>query len=47
MAYFEYNDLNEDLKLMVGSILWEYMIPMMHDPYILEDQILPFFFNLV
>jgi hypothetical protein len=47
IAYFEFPQLNEDKRLMVGSILWEYLIPLMNDPYIMEDQIVQFFFELV
>jgi hypothetical protein len=39
--------LRIDEKLMVGSILWEYLIPLMQDPYVMEDLIIQFFFELV
>ena len=32
---------------MVGSILFEYLIPLMNDQYIMEDLIVQFFFELV
>ena len=31
---------------MVGSILFEYLLPLMQDKYILEDLIVQFFFEL-
>lgn len=31
---------------MVGSILYEYLIPLTHDQYIMEDLILYFYFEL-
>ena len=39
VAYYEYENVSEDERIMVGSILWEYLIPMMNDPYIMEDLI--------
>jgi hypothetical protein len=47
VTFNEFPNLNEDLKLMVGSIIWEYLIPIMNDHYIMEDQIVQFFYELV
>lgn len=53
VTYLEDGDGSEmtmakvDEKLMVGSILWEYLVPLMQDPYIMEDLIIQFFFELV
>ena len=46
VVYYEYPHLSEDEKLMVGSVLFEYLIPLMNDKYILEDFIIQFFFEL-
>jgi hypothetical protein len=47
VAYYEFPNLDIDQRLMVGSILWEYLIPLMNDKYIMEDLIIQFFFELV
>lgn len=39
VAYYDCDKVSEDERLMVGSILWEYLIPLMTDPYIMEDLI--------
>jgi len=28
-TYFDFPDLNEDLRLMVGSLIWEYLHPLL------------------
>ena len=47
ITYFDFPSLNEDARLMVGSILWEYLIPLMKDNYIMEELIVQFFFELM
>ena len=47
VTYFEFPQLNQDEKLMVGSILFEYLLPLMNDAYIMEDLLIQFFFELV
>ena len=47
VTFYEYAHVNVDERLMVGSILFEYLIPLMNDKYIMEDIIIQFFFELV
>lgn len=47
VTYYEFPDLSIDERLMVGSILFEYLMPLMNDSYIMEDIIVQFFFELV
>ena len=37
--YNEFNDVSVDLKLMLGSILWEYLHPLLIEepPYLVES----------
>lgn len=38
MLYGEHQNLNSDSKMMVGSILWEYLYPLLiNDSYLMED----------
>lgn len=49
-AYFDFPELNQDLRLMVASILWEYLLPLfVHDPAhnLIEQHLVQFFFELV
>lgn len=32
---------------MVGSILWEYFLPLTSDQYVMENQIVSFFYELI
>lgn len=47
MEFDNFPNVDEDEKLMVGSIIWEYLIPLVNDPYIMEEQIISFFFELL
>lgn len=38
MLYSEFENLSEDTKLMVGSIIWEYLYPLLiNDSYLMEE----------
>lgn len=42
----EFKSMNLDLKLMVGSIIWEYLYPLLaDDPFLMEDQLVQFLFE--
>ena len=47
-TYFDYEGkVNPDYRLMIGTLLWEYLYPLMlQDPYITEVLIYQFFFDL-
>ena len=47
VAYYEFENVSKDERIMVGSILWEYLIPLMNDNFIMEDLILSFFLELI
>ena len=36
------------MKFMLGSVIWEYMLPLMQsDPFLMEELMLQFFFDLM
>lgn len=39
--------LSDDEKLMIGSILFEYLAPLLDDPYVLEHQFVHFLSDLI
>jgi hypothetical protein len=40
--------LSNDLKLLVGSLIWENLIPLsLEDSYIMEEQLVQFYFDLM
>jgi len=48
MNCIEFNDLSSDTKLMVGSIILEYLSPLLStDPYLMEEQLVQFLFDLM
>jgi hypothetical protein len=48
VTYNECENVDEDFKLMVGSVIWEYLIPLIqNDPYLMEEQMLQFYFDLM
>jgi hypothetical protein len=38
--------LNETEKIMVGSVLLEYLMPLIDDPFVFESQIVYYFYHL-
>ena len=40
VIYYDFPHLSQDERLMVGSVLFEYLIPLMSDKYIMEDLII-------
>lgn len=46
IKFFEYKKLNEDDRLLVGSVILEYLSPLMADPFIMDEMIAYFFYEL-
>ena len=47
VSYYEYQNIEADKKLAIGSILIEYLFPLILDDYIMEDQLLQFLYEVV
>lgn len=47
VTYYEYQKLNVDLRLSIGSLLIEYLFPLILDDYVMEDQLLQFLYEVV
>jgi hypothetical protein len=48
--HFEHPNLSVDLRIMVGSILWEYLLPLLVNepsPFMMEHLLVQFFFELL
>jgi hypothetical protein len=48
LAYHDskFSKLSEDERVFVGSVIVQYLIPLMEEPYVLELQILSFFHDM-
>ena len=47
VEYFNYPKVALDDKLMIASLLWEYMIPLTHDEYVMMELMVSFFYELM
>ena len=47
VEYFNYSKVPEDQRLAAGSVLMEYLTPLMKDTYIMDELILHFFLDLM
>jgi hypothetical protein len=48
--HFQHPTLSVDLRIMVGSILWEYLLPLLINepsPFMMEHLLVQFFFELL
>lgn len=45
--YFEYQGISVDQKLAIGSILMEYLYPLLLDDYVMEIELLQFLNEVV
>lgn len=48
VQFNEHAEVSADMKFMLGSVIWEYMLPLMQsDPFLMEELMLQFFFDLM
>ena len=48
VAFDEFPYVEDDFKFMVGSLIWEYLMPLvLNDTYLMDEQIVQFFFDLM
>jgi len=46
MVYPNYKSISEDERMIIGSIILEYLAPLMEDTHIFENHIIQFFYEL-